>query len=685
MADAGDRLFVTNFKLFWPDHLPPIKAPAWLVGWTSSTSAACVAGTASLTRSLEPELLTGGEDGSGPALIGVCYPAASRQVCSLRRTNEARLKTVSNIWVSVVVDSTGYIPAVAEIDFRNSLHFVQGRYVVYYSRPAQRSLQYYSTHPLVLDLSLVDGTRDPAPPRSAKAAAIDALIRPKMSRHSNPIHADVANPPTEDIEWILGKINDSAMANRFSDQTSSGQRQRSRSKPKPGSIKARARAALWMLTLNLILRPAAFAAFALRAAAETILWLVNVDISLLRSSLSKHSTAVHQVDLRLQQLCFWPWQYVLWHCSDTKLSAKAQAQYIGFFNTVWLIANDIIIGLAVGSMIIDYRFAIATFITTVLQTYTIQFIDSMVTWLMGWPAGLKLNGELNSFLGELFGWLIVSWSDIFSATAVYLPDILFVIGQSGMLGATMTLSMLSDLLMLATLHLQLFYTISAKIYFWQVTVIQSLFTLFRGKKRNALRNRVDSAEYDLDQLLLGTCFFTLLVFLLPTVAVYYLLFSFSRVAVVFLHTSFEIILAILNHFPLFAVMLRFKDPRRLPEGIQFSPCTELAAVRTGLSAWLWGRAQLGVPVGKMEAPTNTYVQMTGVPIGFSAIFYQYRFLYERLAQYYLSSQALSSFFTGENIEKIPHLQYPTMPARTQQKPNMQALWTGMQQALQYIT
>lgn len=46
-----------------------------------------------------------------------------------------------------------------------------------------------------------------------------------------------------------------------------------------------------------------------------------------------------------------------------------------------------------------------------------------------------------------------------------------------------------------------------------------------GKKRNILRNRVDSAEYDLDQLLLGTIMFSVLVFLFPTVAAYYILFS----------------------------------------------------------------------------------------------------------------------------------------------------------------
>lgn len=51
--------------------------------------------------------------------------------------------------------------------------------------------------------------------------------------------------------------------------------------------------------------------------------------------------------------------------------------------------------------------------------------------------------------------------------------------------------------------------------------------LFRGKKNNVLRRRIDSCDYSLDQLLLGTMLFTLLAFLFPTTFVYYLLFFFT--------------------------------------------------------------------------------------------------------------------------------------------------------------
>lgn len=49
-----------------------------------------------------------------------------------------------------------------------------------------------------------------------------------------------------------------------------------------------------------------------------------------------------------------------------------------------------------------------------------------------------------------------------------------------------------------------------------------------GKKFNVLRNRVEPASYEVDQLLLGTILFTLTTFLFPTVLAYYLAFAAVR-------------------------------------------------------------------------------------------------------------------------------------------------------------
>jgi hypothetical protein len=44
----------------------------------------------------------------------------------------------------------------------------------------------------------------------------------------------------------------------------------------------------------------------------------------------------------------------------------------------------------------------------------------------------------------------------------------------------------------------------------------------------------------------------------------------SRLCIILIHATLEGVLAFLNHFPLFSLMLRLKDPDRLPGGLAFS-------------------------------------------------------------------------------------------------------------------
>src|SRR5271169_5971863 len=144
------------------------------------------------------------------------------------------------------------------------------------------------------------------------------------------------------------------------------------------------------------------------------------------------------------------------------------------------------------------------------------------------------------------------------------PLIVTVVGYSGFIGMSLSISLLSDILSLLTMHISSFYVAAARIYDWQLSILISLFHLFRGKKRNILRDRIDSCDYDLDQLLLGTIMFTLLAFLFPTVMVFYIAFAIARAGVLVGKVILDIGLACLNHWPLFALMLRVKDPARIP-------------------------------------------------------------------------------------------------------------------------
>jgi len=72
------------------------------------------------------------------------------------------------------------------------------------------------------------------------------------------------------------------------------------------------------------------------------------------------------------------------------------------------------------------------------------------------------------------------------------------------------------------------------LYNLQLNALSSLWRLFRGKKWNVLRKRVDSAVYNVDQLFLGTLLFTILLFLLPTTALFYAVFAVVNIITYFL-------------------------------------------------------------------------------------------------------------------------------------------------------
>jgi phosphatidylinositol glycan class Q protein len=142
---------------------------------------------------------------------------------------------------------------------------------------------------------------------------------------------------------------------------------------------------------------------------EIILWIINKPLPIIKKPLIQLFETCQQIDLRLQQFIFWPGEYMEWVLSSNKLDPKSQAQYIGFWNTLWLIANDVILGAAVGGLMVEYQNDISTFFTTSFQYFDLEIIDKCLIRLLNWPAGLKLNAELSQFFGDLYHWMLYAW------------------------------------------------------------------------------------------------------------------------------------------------------------------------------------------------------------------------------------------------------------------------------------
>jgi phosphatidylinositol glycan class Q protein len=179
--------------------------------------------------------------------------------------------------------------------------------------------------------------------------------------------------------------------------------------------------AIWQI-LTLYIYPVLRRAFVIgllchRIIAEAFLlvleWRAKPDYAALKDI----SATAQQVEIRLQQFCYWPMQYVTLRKrkDDWESVTTSHPDYIRFYNSLWLVANDVIIGIALGSYIIDNSTWVAESISEILSLYSIAALQRTISWLMDSPAGLKLNNELAAFLGDLFLWVIDHWSSMMSS------------------------------------------------------------------------------------------------------------------------------------------------------------------------------------------------------------------------------------------------------------------------------
>lgn len=316
-------------------------------------------------------------------------------------------------------------------------------------------------------------------------------------------------------------------------------------------------------------------------------WLSKV-LQMKKFNLVKMSMLAQQVDLRCQQFCYFPVQHtrftrnkhnraenLLAISSSTTLEASLPNQYypdyIRFYNTLWLILNDISFGMIFGSIIQDNNLLLSTLLNNFIELYCYQALKDLTIILSQNPLGIKLNEELAKFLSELFLWIIdFSYSKFLlqiSSVEFFQSMLKVVTIISSMFGATFALSIIVDVLSLLTLPIYIFYRISSKLYHWIFRVMTSSIYLFFGMKINVLRKRKDNHEFQLDQLLMGTFIFTTLLFLTPTVLAFYISYTILQMGTMIIEISVESIVALINHFPLFALLLRFKDSKRIPGGI----------------------------------------------------------------------------------------------------------------------
>lgn len=213
---------------------------------------------------------------------------------------------------------------------------------------------------------------------------------------------------------------------------------------------------------------------------------------------------------------------------------------------------DICLGIVMGMLIFWYRADLAQ-ICGRLYAAHYSTLDRGIRWLESFPIGFKLNERLTYVLGSklrqffaLHGQLTHRLAIVvpISAASVALVLVGSLCGVSGLLCLTI------DFIRLSTLHLQALSICFRLIYRMELHLLNSLWCLFRGKKRNVLRGRTDTMQYDSTQLLLGILIFSSTLFLFTTLSVYFVFFTATHLVVVGGLAPLLLALVLMSRFPL---------------------------------------------------------------------------------------------------------------------------------------
>ncbi|XP_062207164.1 uncharacterized protein LOC133908945 isoform X2 [Phragmites australis] len=277
------------------------------------------------------------------------------------------------------------------------------------------------------------------------------------------------------------------------------------------------------------------------ASASTVLYtmillfqncLSHMSQYLMLQKVFRHSW--NNIHLRSCQILYWP--IVL---QDTSISSIANVEYAHKAairkHALWSnIAVDLLMGIVLGAALLLNSEAICAWTIALTHSMTDAILRSGCVWLMGVPAGFKLNTEL-----------------------------------AELLGLSVPVSFLIDIVQLATLHVTMLHWLISLIYSRQIQTVASLWRLFRGRKWNPLRKRLDSYDYTVEQHVVGSLLFTPVLLLIPTTSVFYIFFSILTTTVICVCVMLEIAISVIHSTPYAELILWVTRRQRFPAGLFF--------------------------------------------------------------------------------------------------------------------
>ena len=148
----------------------------------------------------------------------------------------------------------------------------------------------------------------------------------------------------------------------------------------------------------------------------------------------------------------------------------------------------------------------------------------------------------------------------------------------GVGGLSCLVALAADVLSVSTLHICLFYNSMGTAYRTMLRVLHSLALLFQGQKWNTLRSRADTCEFELISCYWERCFLRFTSSVRTSLASTFSSLIWAQV--VLLQLSVAILLVLVNHFPIYPIVLLLTEPGRVCGGISFTVLSKPSATRS---------------------------------------------------------------------------------------------------------
>ncbi|XP_057438015.1 N-acetylglucosaminyl-phosphatidylinositol biosynthetic protein gpi1 isoform X3 [Lotus japonicus] len=278
-------------------------------------------------------------------------------------------------------------------------------------------------------------------------------------------------------------------------------------------------------------------------------------------------TAWINIQIRCSQILYWPiflQENDLRSQSCVEYAEKAAMHRHSMWSTLVV---DILLGNLVGWSLFYHSDTICLSVLNFTHGFA-TFLRSGCVWLMGNPAGFKLNGELAGVLGMVSLNAIQIWSTLWIFVGFIFNYIIRGLSILGILcGFTVPAALVVDMITFATLHVSTLNWLIALVYSLQIQALAALWRLFRGRKWNPLRQRLDSFDYTVKQHIVGSLLFTPLLLLLPTTSVFYIFFSIVDTTINLICILIEVTISVIHATPYIKIFLRLVKPGRFPSGI----------------------------------------------------------------------------------------------------------------------